>query len=43
MESESMSELEAAIESAWEARADVTPESSDVRVIVEKALAMLGP
>ena len=41
MESESMSELEAAIESAWEARADVTPESSDVRVIVEKALAMI--
>ncbi len=34
-------QLEAAIEAAWENRADVTPASSDVRVVVEQALAML--
>ncbi|MEZ5735298.1 MAG: 2,3,4,5-tetrahydropyridine-2,6-dicarboxylate N-succinyltransferase [Novosphingobium sp.] len=36
-----MSELEAAIESAWEARDGVTPASSDVRKIVDEALALL--
>ncbi len=34
-------QLEAAIEAAWENRADVTPASSDVRVVVEQALALL--
>src|SRR6218665_703760 len=36
-----MSDLETAIESAWEARDGVTPESSDVRKIVNEALALL--
>lgn len=36
-----MSELEAAIESAWEARDAVTPASADVREVVEQALALL--
>ena len=36
-----MSDLETAIESAWEARDGVTPESSDVRKIVGEALALL--
>ncbi|MCC6827390.1 MAG: 2,3,4,5-tetrahydropyridine-2,6-dicarboxylate N-succinyltransferase [Novosphingobium sp.] len=36
-----MSDLETAIESAWEARDGVTPASSDVRAIVEQALALL--
>lgn len=34
-------QLEAAIEAAWEARADVTPRSDDVRAVVEEALALL--
>ena len=34
-------ELENAIEQAWEARAEVTPASSDVRTVVEEALALL--
>ncbi|MEO0032915.1 MAG: 2,3,4,5-tetrahydropyridine-2,6-dicarboxylate N-succinyltransferase [Pseudomonadota bacterium] len=34
-------QLEAAIEAAWEARADVTPASADVRKVVEEALALL--
>jgi 2,3,4,5-tetrahydropyridine-2-carboxylate N-succinyltransferase len=36
-----MSQLAAAIESAWEARDSVTPASSDVRAIVDEALALL--
>jgi len=36
-----MSQLEAAIESAWDARDSVTPDSSDVRKIVEEALGLL--
>ena len=36
-----MSELEAAIEAAWEARDTVTPASSDVRRIVDEALGLL--
>jgi len=36
-----MSELESAIEAAWEARDGVTPSSSDVRKIVDEALALL--
>jgi len=36
-----MSELETAIEAAWEARDGVTPASSDVRAIVNEALALL--
>src|ERR1700712_1147979 len=36
-----MSQLAAAIESAWEGRASVTPASSDVRTIVDEALALL--
>jgi 2,3,4,5-tetrahydropyridine-2,6-dicarboxylate N-succinyltransferase len=36
-----MSQLAAAIESAWEARDGVTPASSDVRAIVDEALALL--
>jgi len=36
-----MSQLEAAIEAAWEARDGVTPESSDVRKIVDEALGLL--
>jgi 2,3,4,5-tetrahydropyridine-2-carboxylate N-succinyltransferase len=36
-----MSELEAAIEAAWDARDGVTPASSDIRRIVEDALALL--
>ncbi len=36
-----MSDLEAAIEAAWEARDSVTPASSDVRAIVEEALGLL--
>jgi len=36
-----MSELEAAIEAAWETRDSVTPASSDVRKIVEEALERL--
>ncbi len=34
-------DLETAIEQAWEARADVTPASSDVRTAVEAALKLL--
>ena len=34
-------QLEAAIESAWEARDGVTPASSDVRAVVEQALELL--
>lgn len=34
-------DLQAAIEAAWEARADVTPASSDVREVVEAALELL--
>jgi 2,3,4,5-tetrahydropyridine-2-carboxylate N-succinyltransferase len=34
-------QLEAAIEAAWENRADVTPASDDVRAVVEQALALL--
>lgn len=34
-------ELEAQIESAWENRAEVTPASSDVKALVEEALALL--
>lgn len=34
-------QLEAAIEAAWEARADVTPASADVRKVVEEALELL--
>jgi 2,3,4,5-tetrahydropyridine-2-carboxylate N-succinyltransferase len=34
-------QLEAAIEAAWEARADVTPASADVRTVVEQALELL--
>jgi 2,3,4,5-tetrahydropyridine-2-carboxylate N-succinyltransferase len=36
-----MSELETAIEAAWEARDGVTPASNDVRTVVDKALALL--
>lgn len=36
-----MSNLEAAIEAAWEARDGVTPASSDVRAIVDEALELL--
>jgi 2,3,4,5-tetrahydropyridine-2-carboxylate N-succinyltransferase len=36
-----MSELETAIEAAWEARDTVTPASSDVRKVVEEALGLL--
>ena len=36
-----MSSLEAAIEAAWEARDSVTPASSEVRTIVDEALALL--
>ncbi len=36
-----MSELEAAIETAWEARENVTPASDDVRAIVDQALALI--
>jgi 2,3,4,5-tetrahydropyridine-2-carboxylate N-succinyltransferase len=36
-----MSELETAIEAAWEARDTVTPASSDVRRIVDEALELL--
>ena len=36
-----MSDLETAIESAWEARDSVTPASADVRAVVEQALALL--
>lgn len=36
-----MSELETAIEAAWEARDTVTPASSDVRKVVEEVLEML--
>jgi 2,3,4,5-tetrahydropyridine-2-carboxylate N-succinyltransferase len=36
-----MSELEAAIEAAWETRDTVTPASSDVRRIVDEALGLL--
>lgn len=35
------SSLEAAIETAWDARDTVTPASADVRVIVEEALALI--
>lgn len=37
-----MSDLETAIESAWDNRADVTPASGDVREIVEQALELLA-
>ena len=36
-----MSELETAIEAAWEARDTVTPASEDVRAVVEQALELL--
>ena len=36
-----MSELEAAIEAAWDARETVTPASADVRRIVDEALDLL--
>ena len=36
-----MTELESAIEAAWEARDGVTPASSDVRQIVDEALGLL--
>ena len=36
-----MSDLEAAIEAAWEARDGVTPASTDVRAIVDQALNLL--
>ena len=36
-----MSELEVAIEAAWETRDRVTPESGEVRAIVEQALGLL--
>jgi 2,3,4,5-tetrahydropyridine-2-carboxylate N-succinyltransferase len=36
-----MSELQTAIEAAWEARDGVTPASSDVRAVVDQALALL--
>ena len=36
-----MSELEAAIEAAWETRDGVTPASSDIRKIVDEALELL--
>jgi len=36
-----MSQLETAIEQAWEARDSVTPASSDVRAIVDEALGLL--
>jgi len=36
-----MSDLETAIEAAWEARDGVTPASSDVRAIVDEALELL--
>jgi 2,3,4,5-tetrahydropyridine-2-carboxylate N-succinyltransferase len=36
-----MSDLEAAIEAAWDARDGVTPTSSDIRAIVEEALELL--
>jgi 2,3,4,5-tetrahydropyridine-2,6-dicarboxylate N-succinyltransferase len=41
MEPTRMSDLEAAIEAAWEARDNVTPASSDVRAVVEQALELL--
>jgi len=36
-----MSQLESAIENAWEARDTVTPQSSDIRAIVDDALALI--
>ncbi|HMO69953.1 MAG TPA: 2,3,4,5-tetrahydropyridine-2,6-dicarboxylate N-succinyltransferase, partial [Novosphingobium sp.] len=36
-----MSNLEAAIEAAWDARDTVTPASDDVRVVVDQALGLL--
>ena len=36
-----MSNLEAAIEAAWDARDTVTPASDDVRVVVDRALGLL--
>jgi 2,3,4,5-tetrahydropyridine-2,6-dicarboxylate N-succinyltransferase len=36
-----MSDLEAAIEAAWDARDGVTPASADIRAIVEEALELL--
>jgi 2,3,4,5-tetrahydropyridine-2-carboxylate N-succinyltransferase len=36
-----MSDLETAIEAAWDARDSVTPDSSEVRAVVEEALALL--
>ena len=36
-----MSDLESAIETAWEARDGVTPASSDVRAVVDRALDLL--
>ncbi|GGC31713.1 2,3,4,5-tetrahydropyridine-2,6-dicarboxylate N-succinyltransferase [Novosphingobium marinum] len=36
-----MSDLQAAIDEAWNARDSVTPASSDVRTVVEQALALL--
>ncbi|OYX93321.1 MAG: 2,3,4,5-tetrahydropyridine-2,6-dicarboxylate N-succinyltransferase, partial [Novosphingobium sp. 35-62-5] len=36
-----MSQLEAAIEAAWEDRANVTPASAEVREVVEAALELL--
>ena len=36
-----MSDLESAIETAWEARDGVTPASSDVRAVVDRALGLL--
>jgi 2,3,4,5-tetrahydropyridine-2-carboxylate N-succinyltransferase len=36
-----MSDLEAAIEAAWEIRDSVTPESGDVRAVVNEVLALL--
>ena len=36
-----MTDLETAIEAAWDARDTVTPASDDVRVVVDKALALL--
>jgi 2,3,4,5-tetrahydropyridine-2-carboxylate N-succinyltransferase len=41
MEPTAMSSLETRIEAAWEARDTVTPASSDVRTIVDEALALL--
>ncbi|MEO6092196.1 MAG: 2,3,4,5-tetrahydropyridine-2,6-dicarboxylate N-succinyltransferase [Novosphingobium sp.] len=36
-----MSEVEVAVEAAWDARDSVTPASGDVRTVVEQALALL--